>query len=177
VSGYLRCMETIGDKLTEATSGYSDDQPVAGYATAMAAYGTAFGTLALVAGLMGRRLPARLSAGDIVLVTAATHKLSRLLAKDAVTSPLRAPGTRFVGAAGAGELHERVRGRGVRHVFGEMISCPFCLDMWVATAMTAGLVLAPRATRVVTACLTAVAGADFLHLAYDVVKKASGNTG
>lgn len=175
--GYGRRMDRIEDKLAEATREYSDDQPVAGYATAMAGYGVAVGALVLLAALTGRRAPRRLSAGDVALLTAATHKLSRLVAKDAVTSPLRAAGTRFVGAAGASELHEEVRGRGLRHAFGELVSCPFCLDMWAATALTAGLVLAPRPTRLVMGCLTAVAGADFLQLAYDMAKKASGNTG
>jgi len=44
-----------------------------------------------------RDLPHGYSAADFALVSVATHKLSRLLAKDAVTSPLRMPFTRFEG--------------------------------------------------------------------------------
>ena len=52
------------------------------------------------------------------------------------------------------------------HAGGELITCPFCLDVWVATGFTIGLVFAPRLTRLVSAALTALTGADFLHLAY-----------
>jgi hypothetical protein len=38
--------------------------------------------------------------------------------------------------------------------------------MWAVTAVTAGLVFAPRLTRLVAGSFTALAGADFLHLAY-----------
>jgi uncharacterized protein DUF1360 len=169
-------MEAMGDKVSATARAYSDAQPLAGYSAAMAAYGT--GLTALVGAAVLTRHRARpLSAGDIALMTIATHKMSRLLAKDAVTSPLRAAGTRFTGSAGAGELHEEVRGQGVRHTFGEMVSCPFCLDVWVATALCAGFVFAPRVTRLIASCLTAVAGADFLQLAYDAAKAASRNTG
>ena len=167
-------MDRIEDKLTAATRDYSGDQPVVGYATAMGAYGVAVGALALLGGLTGRRLPAQLSAGDIALPTASTHKLSRLLAKDAVASPLRAPGTRFVGVAGTGELHEEVRGHGAQHSVGELISCPLCLAQWAATAFGIGLVLAPRQTRLVMAVLSAVAGADFLQYGYAVLQQRAG---
>lgn len=169
-------MEAIGDKVSATASAYSDTQPLAGYSAAMATYGAGLAALAGAA-VLTRRRARPLSAGDIALLTIATHKMSRLLAKDAVTSPLRAAGTRFAGPAGASELHEEVRGHGVRHTFGEMVSCPFCLDVWVATALSAGFVFAPRVTRLVASCLTAVTGADFLQLAYDAAKAASHNTG
>jgi hypothetical protein len=143
----------------------------------MAAYTGTLAALAAVGALAGRRLPKRMSAADLALVTVASHKLSRLLTKDAVTSPLRAPVTSFAGPAGAGEVHEEVRGSGARHVLGEMVTCPFCLDLWIATALCSGIVIAPRATRMIAAGLTAVTGADFLQLAYDAAKKATGNTG
>jgi hypothetical protein len=41
----------------------------------------------------------------------------------------------------------------------------------VAGGLTAGLVLAPRATRVLLTGLTAVAGSDALQLAYDKLKQ------
>jgi hypothetical protein len=112
-----------------------------------------------------------------VLVSVATHKLARIIAKDAVTSPLRAPVNQFRGPAGASEVNESVRVPGEGHATAELLSCPFCLAVWIATGLTAGLVFAPRLTRTVAAGLTAVAGADFLQLAYDAAKKVSGNTG
>ena len=50
------------------------------------------------------RLPERFGAGDALLLGAATAQLSRLLAKDRVTSVLRAPFTRFKDDTGYGEV-------------------------------------------------------------------------
>src|SRR6266542_2729976 len=66
-----------------------------GYLLVMGVYGGVVGSLTALARLLGRRPPERISPGDVVLLSVATHKLSRLLAKDAVTTPLRAPFTRF----------------------------------------------------------------------------------
>ncbi|MGH3786313.1 MAG: DUF1360 domain-containing protein [Pseudonocardiaceae bacterium] len=49
----------------------------------------------------------------------------------------------------------------------------FCLDMWVATGFTVGLLFAPRFTRVMAATFTALAGADFLHLLYARAQQAA----
>ncbi len=100
-----------------------------------------------------------------------THKLSRLVTRDAVLSPLRAPFTRYLGPAGDGELREEPRGRGIRHAIGELVTCPFCLGAWVATGLTVGLALAPRATRIVTSAGTALAISDALQFAYAALER------
>lgn len=100
------------------------------------------------------------------LVGVATHKVARLIAKDPVTSPLRAPFTTFEGTSGEAELAEQVRGTGPRKALGELVTCPFCLGQWVATGFVFGLVLAPRPTRLAASLFTALTGADFLQLAY-----------
>lgn len=140
--------------------------PLRGYMVVGGTYAGVVASLAAAVRLSGRTVPERPSTQDIMLLSVATHKLSRLLAKDSVTSPLRAPFTRFEKPAGNAELVEQVRGHGTRHAVGELISCPFCLAVWVSTVFSAGLVLAPRLTRLVTAALTAVAVSDFLQLAY-----------
>jgi hypothetical protein len=66
-----------------------------------------------------------------------------------------------------------VRGHGVQHSVGELLSCPMCLAQWVATGLSAGLVLAPRQTRLVLATFTAVAGADFLQYLYAYLQQAT----
>ena len=92
-------------------------------------------------------------------------------------TPLTEPLARFTGPAGAAELNEEVRDEGspVRHGLGELITCPFCLAVWVATGLTGGLVLAPRLTRLAATALTATAVSDFLQLAYDRAKKGAGD--
>jgi hypothetical protein len=111
----------------------------------------------------------------VLLLAAGTHKLSRTLTKDAVTSPLRVPFTRYKHTGGPAEVMEEVRSKGgLRHSVGELITCPFCLDVWIATGFTIGLVFAPRLTRLIATALTAVTGADFLHLLYAQAQQAAG---
>lgn len=147
-----------------------ESRPLGGYLASLGAY-TALATgLSALVKITRTEVPDRPAMGDVVLVSIATHKLSRLLSKNAVTSPLRAPFTRFEKPAGEAELVEQVRGQGTWHAMGELISCPFCLAVWVSTVLTAGLVLAPRLTRLVAAGLTAVAISDFLQLGYAAAK-------
>jgi hypothetical protein len=80
---------------------------------------------------------------DVVRCAAATHKLSRLLTKDPVTSPLRAPFASYEGTSGPAELREEARGEGGRKTVGELVTCPFCASVWVATGFTAGLLFFP----------------------------------
>jgi hypothetical protein len=133
----------------------------------MAAYTVVVGGLFGAVRRSERSLPESPGWSDLVLATIATHKISRLLSKDPVTSPLRAPFTRFAGTTGEAELAEDVRGRGPRKAIGELVSCPFCLGLWVSTGLAFTLVLAPRRTRLVAGIFTALTGADFLQLAYD----------
>lgn len=141
----------------------------------MGLYAGVAGGLAAVVRVTGRPVPQRPANADVVLLSIATHKLSRLLSKDAITSPLRAPFTRYDKPIGSGEVMEQVRdeGSGARHAIGELLSCPFCLAVWVATGLTGGLVLAPRLTRLVATALTAVAASDFLQMAYAVCQQAT----
>jgi hypothetical protein len=169
--------DTVRARITNAARGYAphEHRPLDGYLLAMTAFGGLAATLAAAARITGRVAPERPSFADIALISVATHKLSRLLAKDAVASPLRAPWARYAGPAGAGELNEEVRDEGstVRHGMGELVTCPFCLAVWVATGLTGGLVLAPRLTRLGATALTATTVSDFLQLAYDAAKKGS----
>ena len=114
----------------------------------------------------GRELPDRVAPGDLALITVATHKASRLIAKDRVTSAVRAPFTRYQGDAGTSEVSEEPRGRGLRRAVGELIVCPYCLGLWIAAGFSAGLVVAPRATRWVASVFTALFGSDVLQIAY-----------
>ncbi|HET9139478.1 DUF1360 domain-containing protein [Actinophytocola sp.] len=146
-------------------------RPVRGYAVVLGSYAGLVSTLALVARSSGVRLPERVELADVALMGVATHKASRLLTKDAVTSPLRAPVARFEEETGLGEVNESPRGHGVRHAAGELATCPFCLAIWVATGLTAGLVFAPRLTRLVAGMLSAVAASDTLQIGYDAARQ------
>lgn len=148
------------------------ERPLRGYLAVLGTYGGLVGLAAGLSRLLRRRPPERVGVTDVALLAVATHKASRLLTKDSVTSPLRAPFTRYREPIGEGEVAEEVTGHGVGHAVGELVSCPFCSAVWVASGLTAGLVFAPRLTRLVTATLTAVAGADFLQLGYTAARQA-----
>lgn len=146
-------------------------RPLGGYVATLGTYAAVVGGLAVAARASGRTLPERPSTQDVVLASIATHKLSRLLTKESVTSPLRAPFTRYQEQSGPAELHEEVRGSGVAHAVGELVTCPFCVAVWVASGLSAGLVFAPRLTRLVAATFTAVAVSDVLQLGYAAAQR------
>lgn len=142
-------------------------RPLGGYVMVLLVYVGLVAAVTAAAASTGRRLPEGWKTADLLTLTLGTHKLSRTLAKDAVTSPLRVPFARYVGSGGPAELMEETRNSSaLRHSLGELLTCPFCLDMWVVATFTAGLVLAPRSTRLVAGTFSALAGADFLQLAY-----------
>jgi hypothetical protein len=152
----------------DAFAGYAEPgerPPFRTYAALAATFNAAFaGTL--VAARRGGRLPDRVSAQDVVLIGTASHKLSRLIAKDKVTSFARAPFTEYQGRGGPAEVEERARGEGVRKAVGELLTCPYCLGLWASGAFHAGLMFAPRVTRIAASALTALTLSDFLQIAY-----------
>jgi len=145
------------------TTTYSDESiPLRGYAALAATFNLLF-----AAGLaLQDELPERVSVTDVVLVGVATHKFSRLLTKDRVTSFLRAPFVRYEGDAGPAEVSETARGEGVQRAIGELVVCPYCVGPWVATGFAFGLVSAPRPTRFIASIGSALTISDGLHLAY-----------
>ena len=63
----------------------------------------------------GRPLPERVPVGDLALLAVGTYKLSRLIAKDRITSFFRAPFTRYKGSSDRpSEVSEEPRGEGLR---------------------------------------------------------------
>jgi hypothetical protein len=101
-----------------------------------------------------------------VLIGAASHKLSRLVTKDKITAFARAPFTRYEEPGGPGEVEERPRGSGLRRALGELLVCPYCLGLWASAGFHAGLLWAPRTTRLIASTLSALTLSDFLQIAY-----------
>src|SRR3954468_1444797 len=147
------------------------DRPLAGDLGAMGVYTALVGAGVAAVRASGRQLPDRIPLGDAALLTIATFRLARRIAKDPVTSPIRAPFTRFAGPSGHAEIAEEVREHGgVKHAIGELVTCPFCLAQWVGTGFVFGYVTAPKATRLAALTMTMVAGSDVLQFAYDAVQ-------
>jgi hypothetical protein len=147
--------------------GYSvEHRPLGSYTALGVAFNGLIGGFLAARQRSGRELPERIEPYDLVLLGAATHKLSRLISKDKVTSPLRAPFTRYRGPAGPGEVSEEPRGTGMRLALGELLVCPYCVGQWVAGAFACSLVTAPRTTRFVASIFTTLGVSDALQVVY-----------
>jgi len=116
----------------------------------------------------GDRAP---SACDVVLAGVATHKLSRLLAKDKVTSSCARRSRSSREAFGQGEVEERARGTGRRLATGELLVCPYCVAQWISAGFAVGYVRAPRFTRLLAGMWTMYAIPDGLQLAYPAAEE------
>jgi hypothetical protein len=161
-------------KTPDAVAGYADPQerpPFLPYLAFMSIFGTLVGTALLIARRQGRELPGKVGAGELMLVGTASHKLSRLISKDKVTSPLRAPFTELEGKGGPAELEERSRGRGLQKAIGELLICPYCLGLWVVAGFSVGLIFAPRVTRFVASLFSALTISDFFQIAYKAAEE------
>jgi hypothetical protein len=156
----------------DPSAGYApgEDRPLASYTVLTTGFFALLGGALAAARASGREVD-RPGVGDVVLAGLATQKVSRLIAKDKVTSFIRAPFTRFQEGAGHGELEEAARGDGMRYAVGELLVCPYCLAQWVAGGIAAGWVLATRTTRLLTAMWAAQGIADGVQLAYSAGKQ------
>jgi hypothetical protein len=137
-----------------------EERPLPEYAALTAAFGAVLGGFLVLA---RRRLPDRIAFGDMARIGLASYKIGRLVAKDDVTSWVRAPVTRDA------ETNEP-KPQGVERALGELVTCPYCVGVWAASALSYALVLYPRQTRLVTTIFGAQAVADFLNAAFVKLK-------
>ena len=163
-------IEKYGEKTAEKEE--CEEQLLAEFAAMLAFYVT---TVAVLTGfaIETKRLPRRFGLLDLALLGIATHKLSRVVAKDRITGILRAPFVCYIKSAGAGEVEEEPRGHGIQRGIGTLMSCPYCMGPWVAAALGFGFVFAPRTARFFAGIFASVALSDFLHRAYAATKDES----
>jgi hypothetical protein len=167
-TGLYVSVEDLTHGARQAFEGYAESNrrpPFRMYAGLTALFNAGFAG-ALYAAKRRQRLPDRVSPQDLLLIGTASHKLSRLVAKDKVTSFVRAPFTEYQGRGGPAEVEETAREGEVRGAIGELLICPYCLGLWAAGAFHVGLIFAPRVTRVTASTLTALTLSDFLQIAY-----------
>jgi uncharacterized protein DUF1360 len=139
----------------------TEERPLPEYAALTAAFGAVLGGFLVVA---RRRLPERIAFGDVVRIGLASYKIGRLVAKDEVTSWVRAPVTRDADAS-------EPKPQGVERALGELVTCPYCVGVWAASGLSYALVLYPRQTRLVTTIFGAQAVAEFLNAAFVKLKE------
>jgi hypothetical protein len=136
--------------------------PYASYAALMATFAGGLAGAGALARVLGRE-PAEHTALDLAVLAFASFKASRTVARDEVTSFVRAP---FVeGEAHSGEGEEPA-GDGMRQAIGELVTCSRCIGTWVAAGLTATQILSPRFGRVLTWSLAAAGLNDYLQAGF-----------
>jgi hypothetical protein len=134
----------------------AETRPLPEYATLTTVFSGALGGFLLLA---QGRLPERIGFGDVLRIGLASYKLGRLIAKDEVTTWMRAPVTRDEDA-------QEPEQEGMARVLGELLTCPYCIGLWVAAGFSAGVVLFPRETRFAATIFGGQATADLLNAAF-----------
>jgi hypothetical protein len=119
-------------------------------------------SLALVWLRRHQRLLPRARALDLFLLSMGTARLSRLITRDKVMRPLRAPFT-VTEAEPSGELRERAGGSGWTRAAGELITCPRCTAVWAASGLTVAYYATANAGRFASLVLSSALISDFTN--------------
>lgn len=144
-----------------------DEIPLGSYAAILGVYSMLLGTFIFDSAKNDSK---KLRSRDLILLAVATHKISRAITKGAVTAPLRAPFSTYKEDLGYGEINDNPRGTGFRQVVGELLTCNYCMNMWVGLGALAALQKFPKHSRILLNLFAAVAGADFLHVLYEAIR-------
>jgi hypothetical protein len=131
------------------------------YMTVNAVYGALIATVLFSTRKQHARDP--IVASELVPISAATFALSKLIAREKIGSWMREP---FV------ELEDgerKPRGRGLRRVVGELVTCTRCVGAWSALGIVGLRLAAPDSGRIVTNVLAASAGNDWLQAGFKVL--------
>jgi hypothetical protein len=167
-------LSDLSDKVVpkDVFEGYGNrNEGLYSYSALLGAFSLIFVLFLLLSRITGRPIPERIEAKDIALLGMAAHKMSMVGSQDAITSPLRAPVTEIQEKESPKKVVEKPRGEGLRKSVGELLVCKFCLGVWLASFLTYGLVLVPRATRLIAALFAVVTISDYLHQSYEILIK------
>jgi hypothetical protein len=146
-----------------AVSGETRKPPYGAYAGIMGTFAGGLAAAGVLARLLGRD-PRGDTALDLAVLSAATFKASRTIARDEVTSFLRNP---FVeGEAGTGEDEAPKETGDVQQAIGELVTCSRCIGTWAAAGLATTQILAPRFGRLLTWSLAAAGANDFLQAGF-----------
>ena len=139
--------------------------PYEAYAAIMGVFVGGLGLAGLAARALDRN-PACQSTLDFVVLSAASFKAARTLARDEVTSFLREP---FV----EGDAHEGdedpVESGDYRQAIGELVTCSRCVGTWTAAVLASSQILAPRFGRLLTWSLAAAGVNDWLQAGFAAI--------
>jgi len=108
---------------------------------------------------------------DFVLLGLATARLSRLITRDKITLPLRAP---LTASAAEGEQQPgiRPRGSGLVRAAGELVTCPRCAAVWAASGLTLTYFASPTSARFAGLLLSSSLVSDFVNRGFGLLNEA-----
>lgn len=105
--------------------------------------------------------PQQIELIDVLLLSLATFRITEVITEEKVALFLRAPfceKVRVQQADGSWDEEEVPKGRGLRRVAGELILCPWCAGVWIATLLSFFWIAAPTLARVVLLVFAVAAG-------------------
>jgi hypothetical protein len=136
--------------------------PYRAYAAITGGFVGLLGATALAARLLDRRPPCD-SVLELAVLSAASFKASRTMARAEVTSFIREP---FV----HGEAHHGdetpVQTGGMQQAIGELVTCTRCVGTWAGAGLVSAQVLFPRTGRLLTWSLAAAGAHDWLQAGF-----------
>ncbi len=148
----------------------AEDVPLPSYATLLAAYAAIFTLLHLLT--RSRETdPKKLKAIELAYLTIGSYKLSRVITMSFIASFLRAPFTTRGKSLKGGEVQDVARGEGLQKAIGNMLTCPFCFNVWASTFFIFGHRLAPQMAIRFAQVLAVSAVSDALHLSYQKLRE------
>ena len=136
--------------------------PYTAYARIAGTFAGGLAAAAATARLLGRD-PREETALDLVVLSAATFKAARTIARDDVMSFVRAP---FVEGEAHGGEEDPVETGDMQQAIGELVTCSRCVGTWVAAGLAATQIVAPRMGRLLTWSLAAAGANDFLQAGF-----------
>ena len=149
-----------------------EHEPLVDYALLATTFTTLTGGAILGAVRQGA-CPTALPLHDAALLGLATARLTRLVTREKVTRPIRAPFTENEPGADPGEVAEQPRGEGLTRAIGELLTCPRCFAMWASSALSLAYVFAPGPTRVVSGILAASLISDWVNVRFAHAREAA----
>jgi uncharacterized protein DUF1360 len=136
--------------------------PYEAYAAIIGTYVSGLGLAGFAARLTGRN-PACQTPLDFLVLSAASFKAARTLARDEVTSFLRDP---FVEGAAHEGNEEPLESGDYRQAIGELVTCSRCVGTWAAAGLATTQILMPRFGRLLTWSLAAAGANDWLQAGF-----------
>jgi hypothetical protein len=140
----------------------SSSPPYEAYAAIMGVFVGGLGLAGLAARVLDRN-PACQSPLDLVVLSAATFKAARTLARAEVTSFLRDP---FVKGNAHEGAEDPVESGDYRQAIGELVTCSRCGGTWAAAFLASTQILAPRFGGLLTWSLAVAGVNDFLQAGF-----------